>query len=243
VELSNLTFDTALAANSRGAPQTIGDAQAFDADVKGRMAAHGRHPDSLRIMPGLTVHVGRTRTEAQARFEAMQDPIADRTGIEFLSKRLAFDLAGFDPDGPPPEIAFDDVPASRGRLFLDIARRENPTIRGPWRRVAGARGHMRGVGPATEVADLMEAWVTEKACDGFDIVPPLSPHDLADFVALVTPELAAPRPVPRRLRRHHPARQSRPRPPALAWRPGGEGASGGVSATRLPAAPAIPVAY
>lgn len=169
--------------------QTLADAQAFYADVKGRMAQYGRDPDALKIMPGLMVYVGRTHDEAVDKFETMQNLIDDKTGIEFLSKRMDHDFSVHDPDGPVPEVAFDNIAASRGQLYLDIARRENLTIRGLWRRVAGARGHMQIVGSAGEVADFMEQWVTEKGCDGFNIMPPLFPHDLADFIELVTPEL------------------------------------------------------
>jgi hypothetical protein len=35
----------------------------------------------------------------------------------------------------------------------------------------------------------MEQWVTEKGCDGFNIMPPLFPAGLQDFVDLVIPEL------------------------------------------------------
>jgi FMN-dependent oxidoreductase (nitrilotriacetate monooxygenase family) len=171
------------------AHQTLADAMAFYADVKGRMAAYGRDPDSLKIMPGLMVYVGRTRDEAEEKFETMQDLIDDKTGIEFLENRMDYDFSQCDPDAPPPDIEFDNISASRGALFLDIARRENLTLRGLWRRVAGARGHMQIVGSPTEIADFMEEWVSEKACDGFNVMPPLFPHDLSDFIELVTPEL------------------------------------------------------
>ena len=35
----------------------------------------------------------------------------------------------------------------------------------------------------------MEQWVGEKGCDGFNIMPPLFPAGLEDFVDLVIPEL------------------------------------------------------
>ena len=38
--------------------------QAFYADLKGRLAKYGRAPDSLRVMPGCAVYVGRTASEA-----------------------------------------------------------------------------------------------------------------------------------------------------------------------------------
>lgn len=172
-----------------GAQQTLDGARAFYADVKGRMAAFGREPEALKIMPGLMVYVGRTRDEAQHKFDTLQALIDPRTGIELLSRRLDFDLTGYDVDGPLPEITHDAITASRADLFIDIARRENLTIRQLWQRVAGARGHMQVIGAAEDVADLMEEWVTECACDGFNIMPPVFPGSLDDFVTLVTPEL------------------------------------------------------
>ena len=82
-----------------------------------------------------------------------------------------------------------DRPRQRVDLFVDIARRENLTIRDLYRRVAGARGHYEIVGSTVEVADMMEQWVAERACDGFNVMPPVFPGDLAAFVDLVIPEL------------------------------------------------------
>ena len=36
---------------------------------------------------------------------------------------------------------------------------------------------------------MMEEWVGEGGCDGFNIMPPLFPSGLEDFVDLVVPEL------------------------------------------------------
>jgi alkanesulfonate monooxygenase SsuD/methylene tetrahydromethanopterin reductase-like flavin-dependent oxidoreductase (luciferase family) len=70
-----------------------------------------------------------------------------------------------------------------------MAQRENLTIRDLYRRIAGARGHMEVVGSPAEVVDLMEQWVKEGGCDGFNIMPPVFPGSLVDFVDLVVPEL------------------------------------------------------
>src|SRR3954466_1813150 len=54
-------------------------AQSYYADVKGRMAKYGREPDDLKIMPALCPVVGRTRAEAQAKYDELQalwDPLA-----------------------------------------------------------------------------------------------------------------------------------------------------------------------
>ena len=42
---------------------------------------------------------------------------------------------------------------------------------------------------STEVADQMEQWFKEGACDGFNFLAPVFPVGLNDFVDLVVPEL------------------------------------------------------
>ena len=172
-----------------GANQTLEGAQEFYADVKSRMKAFGRDRDSLKIMPGLSVCVAPTREEAERKYEELQDLIDPRTGLELLSERLNVDLSGCDVDGYLPDITPDEVGGSRAELIIDLARRENLTIRDLYRRFAGARGHCHITGSTEEVADMMEQWVTEGGCDGFNIMPPLYPSHLEDFVELVVPEL------------------------------------------------------
>jgi FMN-dependent oxidoreductase (nitrilotriacetate monooxygenase family) len=172
-----------------GVQATIAGAKAFYADVKSRMPAYGRDPESLKIMPGLFPCIGRTRAEAQAKFDQLQDLIVPEVGLQLLSNRLGYDLAGHDVDGPLPEIPRDGLSSSRIELFVEMSRREQLSIRDLYRRIAGARGHYQFIGTPVELADLMEQWVSERACDGFNIMPPVFPASLRDFVDLVIPEL------------------------------------------------------
>ena len=71
-----------------GAQQTLEGAQEFYADVKGRMEAIGRDPDSLKVLPGLAVCVGRTQAEAEDKYEALQDLIDPLAGMQLLSRRV-----------------------------------------------------------------------------------------------------------------------------------------------------------
>jgi alkanesulfonate monooxygenase SsuD/methylene tetrahydromethanopterin reductase-like flavin-dependent oxidoreductase (luciferase family) len=70
-----------------------------------------------------------------------------------------------------------------------MARKEDLTIRQTWERIAGGRGHFDFHGSASEVADVMEEWFTCGGADGFNIMPPIMPGGLDDFVDLVVPEL------------------------------------------------------
>lgn len=63
------------------------------------------------------------------------------------------------------------------------------TIRELYQYVAGSRGHHIFVGTPEQLADKMQEWVDHKACDGFNIMPPLLPEGLELFVDKVVPIL------------------------------------------------------
>jgi alkanesulfonate monooxygenase len=67
-------------------------------------------------------------------------------------------------------------------------RDNNWTIRQLCQNLAGAGGFCL-IGTAADIADVMEEWMEARACDGFNITPPLLPSGCADYVQLVTPEL------------------------------------------------------
>jgi alkanesulfonate monooxygenase len=55
--------------------------------------------------------------------------------------------------------------------------------------LAGARGHYVTAGSPEQIADLIEDWFRDGAADGFNVMPPVLPTGLEDFVELVVPEL------------------------------------------------------
>jgi len=173
-----------------GAQQYLKGAQAFYADLKGRMHAYGRDPDSLKVMPGLTYTIGKTREEAHAKFEQLQDLIDPAMGLALLTQRMDFDFSGYDVDGPVPDLPVTEIGGSRAELARELVNsKDNFTVRDLYKHFAGARGHGQIIGTVKDIADWMEEWVTEKACDGFNMMPPLYPRDLREFVDLVIPEL------------------------------------------------------
>src|SRR5882672_191374 len=70
------------------APLTLETAQKFYADLKGRVAAHGRAPDQVKIMPGLSAIIGRTEAEANKQYEYLQSLIHPVVAREILSMVL-----------------------------------------------------------------------------------------------------------------------------------------------------------
>ncbi len=154
---------------------------------KSRMAKYGREPDDLKIMPALCPVAGRTRAEAQAKYDELQalfDPLA---GLGSLYSAFG-DLSGHALDEPVPD----------GRAGLQGARQHRrparrtdetgkPTIRQLYLR-AGITGSAR-IGTPADIADVMQEWLEASACDGFNITPATLPGGGEDFVEMVVPEL------------------------------------------------------
>lgn len=100
------------------------------------------------------------------------------------------DLSQFNLDEPLPEhIGQVENGASRNQLILEIARKNNFTIRELYQWIASARGHWTIIGTPEQVVDELQAWFENEAADGFNILPPTTPASLDDFVDLVVPEL------------------------------------------------------
>ena len=166
------------------------DGQALFADIKGRMAKYGRAPDELRILPGVSVFVGRTASEADELFDELESLVAPALGVQYLSRIVGADLSGYPLDGPMPDVKSEAVGGtSIGPSINAMAQREGLTVRQAYRRVLPQLGGNMIKGTATQVADMMEDWYRGQACDGFMIAAPVLPRGLRDFVDLVVPEL------------------------------------------------------
>ncbi|GII62110.1 monooxygenase [Sphaerisporangium krabiense] len=172
------------------AQQTLREGQDFYADLKGRLARYGRTPGELLILPGISPIIGATEREALALEKELEDLTNPEYGLAQLSNILGVDLSGLPLDGPLPEIAeTTEGQQSRQRLVLDLARREGLTIRQVLGRLAGGRGHRVVAGTPEQIAGQIEEWFRDGAADGFNVMPPILPGGLEDFVDHVVPIL------------------------------------------------------
>jgi FMN-dependent oxidoreductase (nitrilotriacetate monooxygenase family) len=167
----------------------IAAAQSFYADVKGRMERLGRSRDHLKILPGAFVVVGDTVEAARAKKRHLDSLVHPDSGIASLSVRLGHDVSGFDLDGPLPDIPETNASQSGRAQLVELARRENMTVRQLAQYVGGAFGTLEMIGTPATIADQMEEWLVTEACDGFNIMFPYLPEGLDDFVDRVVPEL------------------------------------------------------
>jgi FMN-dependent oxidoreductase (nitrilotriacetate monooxygenase family) len=171
----------------------INDAKAFYSALKGRLARYGRQPNDMKIMPGLSVIVGRTVEDAEEKYNTLQGLVHPIVARELLSMVLGgVDLSQVPFDGLlPDDIKPNDKSGTLSGFenWVALARRENLTIRELANRAVHSRGKGMVKGTPEQIVDQMQEWFEGGACDGFNIMPPYLPGGMKDFVELIVPEL------------------------------------------------------
>lgn len=183
---------------------SIPDGQAFFDDVKGRLAKYGRSPDELLVLPGATFVLGDTDADAAEHAEVVRyQQISAGTARVFAEQLWNRDLSAYDPEGPLPDvepiegeitIAPGSIPA---RAFAGkrhetvaqlraLAESDHLTLRDVMVRT---RARHSFVGSPATVAQAIFDHVQQDACDGFILVPHLTPGGLDAFVDQVVPLL------------------------------------------------------
>jgi alkanesulfonate monooxygenase len=169
--------------------QDLDAAKAFYADIKRRALACGRPPGAIKVMPGVMTVIGRTSAEAADKYERLQALLSPELAIKDLSSHFGFDMSDLPLDGPVPDPSPAVEQKGRVKVMVELARRENLTIRQLYKRVYGQRGHRVVIGSPGEVADALELWYRAGAADGFNLLPLTFPGGLEDIVDLLIPEL------------------------------------------------------
>ncbi len=179
----------------------IGPGQRFYEDVKGRLARYGREVDELKILPAATFVLGDTEDEAaEHAAEVRRQQVSGPTAILFLEQLWNRDLSVYDPDGPLPDIEPDYSEASISKGRANMFRDRAETV-AQWRAMAAERrlsirqlviettARASFVGTAEMVARHMIEALEARACDGYILVPHVTPGGLDDFVEGVVPIL------------------------------------------------------
>lgn len=175
------------------AHQTFENAAEFYADIKRRAVALGREADSVVVLPGIVPILGSTEAEAQARAKEFDDARVPEYGLGQLAHVFELEPSDFDLDAPLPEAVLArpklEGSQSRSDLIIDLAVRENLTVRQILGRLGGGRGHFTAVGTPEQIADIILHWFENGAADGFNIMAPALPVDLETFIEHVLPIL------------------------------------------------------
>jgi FMN-dependent oxidoreductase (nitrilotriacetate monooxygenase family) len=178
---------------------SLEDGQRYYADVKGRAQSYGRDPNQLKVFPAATFVIGDTPDEAEDKARHIRrQQVSGATAIGMLEQVWGLDLSDYDPDGPMPEIepiVDSDItqgrvrhgdPVALARRWRERAQAENLSIRDL---VIEVTSREQFVGTAAHIADEIDRYVQADACDGFILVPHLTPHGLDEFVDRVVPLL------------------------------------------------------
>jgi FMN-dependent oxidoreductase (nitrilotriacetate monooxygenase family) len=161
-------------------------------DQKERVAANGRDPVSVRMLPMVYTVVGESRAHAEEREQLFLNDLVDPTAsLTLLSELMNYDFSGLELDSPITDEMIASVSGIRGLVqnlrqhiggdtvtLADLAGHRATLLQGP-----------RFVGTADAIADQMEEWFHGEACDGFVIAATHVPGAYEDVVRLVVPEL------------------------------------------------------
>lgn len=178
----------------------LDDALAFATDIRARLRAVGRPEDDVRILPGTTIVIGDTESEAEekARWLALRQ-VTPATALAIASQVWGFDLSDRDPDGPLPtedpvvgeatgemgSRRWNDKHALVAR-WRDVAAAQKLSLRETVIELEPRRGH---VGTPAGLADKFAHWVRHGAVDGFNVSPYFTPDGLDDIVDELVPAM------------------------------------------------------
>ncbi|GIF17226.1 LLM class flavin-dependent oxidoreductase [Actinoplanes teichomyceticus] len=175
------------------AHQTLADAQEFYTDLKRRAAEHGRDPEHVKILPGIVPIIGASAAEAREKEAELNRLIRPDYALPQLATLLGIDPSELRLDAPLPEHLPDEDEIegqkSRRTLVVNLGRREKLTVRQIIARLGGGRGHLTFAGTPVQVADAISSWQDAGAADGFNVMAPVLPSGLTDFVDQVVPIL------------------------------------------------------
>jgi FMN-dependent oxidoreductase (nitrilotriacetate monooxygenase family) len=182
---------------------TLADGKAFYADVKNRLAKYGRTPDQLLILPAATFVLADTDAEAdELAREVRWQQVSGATAIAFLEQVWNRDLSGYDPDGPLPSVDPDPGEHTVAKGRASVRMNKDPlAVAAQWRAKAEAEnlsireliievtGRQTFTGSPATIAAQLNDLVQADACDGFILVPHITPGGLDEVAGRVVPLL------------------------------------------------------
>ncbi|PAW79947.1 MAG: hypothetical protein B9S32_01065 [Verrucomicrobia bacterium Tous-C9LFEB] len=167
-------------------------AKAFYTDLKSRLPKFGRTASELKVLPGALIIVGENEAIAREKEALLLELNDARQALVQLSGMIEKDLSGYSLDEPAePILSSIAVQGMQGHVnaLAAIARKDSLTLGQLARRFASGLTFARFVGTPTQIADEIEKWFENYACDGFMLRTAYNPSGTEDIVRLLIPEL------------------------------------------------------
>lgn len=163
---------------------TKADSVAFSADIKGRMAAYARPPETCAVLNSLAVVLGETESIAQEKLERLNALADADLVLAHNSTMLGADLARHQ---TPEAVAA--AQGSAGISGIEERMRQVAAAEGISYAAAARKPRSVFVGTVQSVADQMQDVFDAQGCDGFIVWPTVSPTMFEEFGRLLVPEL------------------------------------------------------
>jgi FMN-dependent oxidoreductase (nitrilotriacetate monooxygenase family) len=154
---------------------SLEESQMHYADLKGRMAKFGRHPDELKVLPGCVPVIGETEAEARSMQNQLNDLLDLKVAKFELQKRLpGVQLDDYDFDEVLPAGAFPPVETvqsmqTRFEIYRHWAVDKHYTIRNIIEKMTTGGGHWSPCRSAERIAEEMQERFVLKGADGFNL--------------------------------------------------------------------------
>jgi len=161
------------------------------AALKEAIAQKGRDPSKVKLTNLVWTVAAETKSEAEDKWALADSLVNETDALSLLAEVMNYDLSKKGLDDPFTDAELAELSGGQGHIdvVVRVTGRKNPTVR-DFMEVT-RRGHARDpfVGGPKEIADRMEQWFVEGACDGFVISATHVPGTYEEFVKFVVPEL------------------------------------------------------
>ncbi len=156
--------------------------------LKAALKAAGRHRRDVKYFPGISVIVAPTDEEAQLKLETCRRYRSPEGALALFCGWIGVDISRL-PSGKGLLNMKTDAIQGLVSYFAAIDPEREWTLQEIGEYLSIGSLMPKIVGSPQTVADVLEKWMDEGECDGFNLVPVTQPGGFADFVALVVPEL------------------------------------------------------
>jgi len=161
------------------------DYASFKADV----ARCGREPEHVKVAQLVNTVTAATKAEAEDKWAEIDALPLEIDALSLLSEALNFDFATKGMDEAFTDRELEEMSGLQGIRDRVLKVKKNPTV-SEFIQISGrGRVHNPIVGGPKEVADRLEQWFVERACDGLVVSATHVPGAYEDFVRFVVPEL------------------------------------------------------
>ena len=173
-------------------PSSLQAAAAFRTGLHAQVAAAGRDPHHVPVLPALMITLGGTEAEARDRAQRLEELASPEFRWQNALYTAGLDPDAFDPDAPLPSDTWAGQPAPSSRaeqLYAAARARPDAPLREIAQLVTSGAGQLHFVGTPEQLAAFIAEWQDAGAADGFTVMGSTLPYELTAFVDHVVPVL------------------------------------------------------